>query len=284
MRILNPLLIALLDLWVGLGYRLTSQKYTLEKAASTSIVVCMTSHPGRIKHAWLSLESLFRQTDRDFRLVLVLADSQFPRRKLPNSIRRLTRKGLEILWVQRDGRSFDHLWPAYRKFPEAAVISVDDDKFFSASLVEKLRTASVKYPSTIIGWRGWQMRLSDGSLAFGHGWERATEQTPSNQLFMPPGNGSFYPPGSLPAGTGDYLVREQICPDADDVWYWAMARLGGRKSVCLGEANHRAVWQQKGTVSLASAQPGPAQFEQVLRYFDLEEPLLRELPEDTRQP
>ena len=281
MKILNPLLIALLDVCTGLGYRLTSHKYQLAKDHVPDLIVSMTSYPARIRHAWLSLESLFRQNDCDFRLVLVLADSQFPKRKVPRSIRRLAKKGLEILWVSHDGRSFDHLWPAYEKFAGASIISVDDDKFFSRELVGKLRAASAELPSTIISWRGWQMLTSKGDLVFGEGWRRATQKTPSNQLFMPPGNGSLYPPGSLPRSAGDYDLRERICPNADDVWYWAMARLGGAESLCLGEANHRAVWQQKATVSLASSQPGPAEFEQVLLHFNLRGSVIEGLSEAT---
>ena len=143
---MNSLLVALLDVFTAFQYRATSKNYRLGNASSSSIVVSMTSHPERIKHAWISIESLFRQSDRDFRLVLVLAENQFPARKVPRSIVRLTQKGLELLWVSRDGRSFDHLWPAYQKYPKCAVISVDDDKFFHPDMVRQLLlTVSVEF-------------------------------------------------------------------------------------------------------------------------------------------
>jgi hypothetical protein len=279
MKFLDPLLIALLDLLTAHYYRLTFSRYRLDEAKSSNFIVSMTSYPARIKHAWLSIESLFRQEDRNFKLVLVLAENQFPNRRVPRSIGRLRNKGLEILWVSRDGGSFDHLWPVYEKYPESTIISVDDDKFFSPNLVGKLRAASLNFPSTIIGWRGWQMRTCDGELTFGRGWLRATKKTPSEHLFMPPGNGSLYPPGSLPLETGDYVVREKICPNADDVWYWALAHLGGTKSLCLGLPNHRSVWQQNGAPSLASIQPGPKEFQQVIDHFELQESVSKSLTE-----
>jgi hypothetical protein len=121
------------------------------------------------------------------------------------------------------------------------------------------------------------MRQSKGELVFGKGWRSATQKTPSHQLFMPPGNGSLYTPGLLPGSTGHYFLRKSICPDADGVWYWAMARLGGAESLCLEETNHRAIWQQKATISPAASQPGPAEFEEVLRHFNLRDSLIRGL-------
>ena len=277
MRIPNEVLVVLFDLWLEIRYRLTSHRYQLVADDDPGVVVCMTSYPARITFAWLSLESLFRQTDIGFNLVLVLAENQFPGRKVPSRIRKMEKRGLEILWVCRDGGSFDHLWPAYTKYPNSAVISVDDDKFFSPTMVQKLKLASRVSPGTIVGWRGWQMRTVQGQIRFGEGWSRASKSTPSVELFIPPGNGSLYPPGCLSPLVGDYELREQVCPNADDVWYWAMARLNGTPSLCLAEPNHRAVWRQARTISLAAVQPGPGEFQQVVAHFDLEKELLRTL-------
>ena len=274
---LNGLLRIGLDLYIELFYRLSSSRHRLHKKSNPGVVVSMTSYPTRIKHSWLSLESLFRQDFDDYHVVLVLAKSQFPGGKVPRRIRSLVLRGLEIIWVDRDGRSFDHLWPAYLRYPASRIISVDDDKFFPPDLVSKLMDESDNRPHTIVGWRGWEMKLVGSELRFGEGWIRATRESPSEVLFMPPGNGSLYPPHSLPEVTGDYETREKVCPDADDVWYWAMARLKGSPSFCVGESNHRPVWKQTRTDSLASVQPGPREFSAVIRHFDLWAALEREL-------
>ena len=274
---LNKLLVALLDIKTEVHYLATFRSHTLRSSQDPQLVVCMTSYPARIRHAWLSLESLFRQSYREIKLVLVLAESQFPDRRLPWLIRQQVKKGLEIIWVPRDGGSFDHVWPAYQSYPKASIISVDDDKFFAETTVAKLKSASDSNPGVIVGWRGWKMRLVEGRLKFGEGWERATVLTPSRQLFIPPGNGSLYPPGSLPELTGDYGLRESVCPNADDVWYWAMARKAGTSSLCLGEANHRAVWQQSKVRALAALQPGPREFQQVVDRFGFSGDLRQEL-------
>ena len=257
------------DVRIEMNYRLTFSKFRLDPPGESQLIVSMTSYPKRIRHAWLALESLFRQDDRRFRLVLVLAESQFPGRQLPRMIRKQMEKGLEILWVERDGRSFDHLWPAYSAFPGNNVVSVDDDKFFATDMVSKLRSAARMNPRAIVGWRGWDMRPTNGTFEFGENWVRANRDTPSSRLFMPPGNGSLYPAGSLPRETGNYDLRERICPNADDVWYWAMAKMSSSESICLGQPNHRPIWKQSRTPALADLGPGPKEFKQVTEHFGL---------------
>jgi hypothetical protein len=229
----------------------------------------MKSYPARIRHAWIALESLFRQDFDDYIMVLVLVDSQFPGRQVPRSIRKLVKRGLTILWIQEDGKSFDHLWPAYCAYPEAKIISVDDDKFFPPNLLSTLVEHSKSAPGRIIGARGWEMRAQGGRVTFGAGWLRAGLHTPTERLFMPPGNGSLYPPGSLSKETGDYELMRKICPTADDVWYWAMTRMAGVHSLCLGLPPHRPIWKQSRTPALADRDPGPAEFARVLEHFAL---------------
>ena len=268
-KVIHCAAVIVLDLWIEIRYRLTFALHRLDAKSETDIVIAMTSYPARIKHAWLALESLFRQDTKGYRVVLVLAESQFPARRLPRMIRRLEKKGLGIIWTSRDGKSFDHLWPAYGRFPHCSVISVDDDKFFSESLVSTLRREAQSHPQKIIGWRGWEMRPTGKTVEFGVKWVRATPRTPSKKLFIPPGNGSLYPPGSLPAMTADHDVRERICPNADDVWYWAMARLNGSESLCLGLPNHRVVWRQSHTTAISEIGPGPTEFANVVRHFKM---------------
>lgn len=267
---INRLLRVLKDLHIEALYRLTAHRFKISPQCSPSLVVSMKSYPARIRHAWLAIESLFRQDCTGYIVVLVLVESQFPSRRVPRSIARLVRRGLQILWIEEDGKSFDHLWPAYCAFPNAHIISVDDDKFFPSNLVSSLAKQSKSAPGNIIGARGWEMVALEGQVSFGKGWLRASLDTPSQRLFMPPGNGSLYPPGSLPKETGDYELMRAICPNADDVWYWAMARMNDVDSVCLGMPPHRPIWKQSKTPALADLDPGAEEFGLVLKYFGLE--------------
>lgn len=274
---LDVFLRILKDLQIEVVYRLVDSKIRIAANSSPDVVVSMKSYPARIRHAWLAIESLFRQDCTGYIVVLVLVESQFPGRRVPRSITRLVKRGLSILWIQEDGKSFDHLWPAYCAYPKASIISVDDDKFFPSNLVSTLVTHSKSAPGKIIGVRGWEIVAQEGRVTFGAGWLRAGLETPPQRLFMPPGNGSLYPPGSLPEETGNYELMREICPNADDVWYWAMARMAGVQSLCLGCPPHRPIWKQSRTPALADLDPGPAEFTQVLDHFRLRADLITEL-------
>jgi len=256
------------DVGLEAWFLLTMFSHRLSKD-NESLVVSMTSYPARIDGSWVSLESIFRQRFKNFKLVLTLAESQFPGKKLPLKIRLLVRKGLSILWVKEDNRSWDHLWPAYSLYRGASVITVDDDKVFPPTLVGDLVRASEQNPGAIIGSRGWEMKLVGKNLGFKTGWVRATSSTESDALFMPPGNGSLYPPGSLADIAGDTDLMKKLCPRADDVWYWAAARLNGTASFCLGLPAHRPVRAQSSTPALADEDPGTAEFGSVIAHFDL---------------
>ena len=92
-------------------------------------IVSMTSYPERIECAAQCLESIINQkTDIDYKIVLVLAEPQFPDKHLPDSITKLeTSNQIEILWHPTDIRSHKKLVPTLKKYPDAIIIITDDD-------------------------------------------------------------------------------------------------------------------------------------------------------------
>ena len=92
-------------------------------------IVSLTSYPARINCASEALESLITQkTDEPYKVVLVLAEPQFPDRKLPDSITEMIRSGkIEIIWHPTDIRSHKKLIPTLKRYPNATVVITDDD-------------------------------------------------------------------------------------------------------------------------------------------------------------
>src|SRR5690554_2625875 len=48
-------------------------------------VVSLTSYPSRIEDVWISIECLLRQTFKPDKIILWLAQSEFPEKKIPDS-------------------------------------------------------------------------------------------------------------------------------------------------------------------------------------------------------
>jgi hypothetical protein len=62
----------------------------------SNLIISLTSFPARIDHAWITIESLFQQNFRPWKVVLVLSDEEFPTRELPKSILRQQAGGRKI--------------------------------------------------------------------------------------------------------------------------------------------------------------------------------------------
>ena len=215
------------------------------------VIASMTTYPPRMKWAWVSIETLLRQTVRPQKLLLVLNLEEFPDQKLPLMIRSQTRRGLEILWVEKNGGSYDKLLPVRREYPHATIVTFDDDKYFPLTLLSSLYDASRSNPGVVIGSRGWEMHPENGDLHYGAGWSRAVAGAKSTLLLCPGGNGCLYPPDSFSTNFDDLELAKELCPTADDIWFWFAVQASGASTYCLGLSPHRQVRMQNGTPALS---------------------------------
>ena len=62
-------------------------------------IISLTSFPKRIRCLYMTIESLFEQTYPADKIILWLSEDEFNKRKLPRTILRLQKRGLEVKWV-----------------------------------------------------------------------------------------------------------------------------------------------------------------------------------------
>ena len=267
-RISDQLKEALLVLWLSLpvGFLCTATR-------SVPVIASLTTYPPRVSKSWLAIETLLRQSVRPERLVLVLNTEEFPSKKLPRRIARQARRGLEILWAHRNGRSHDKLIPVRTAFPQATIVTFDDDKFFPRDLLEKLTEASDRSPGKVIGARGWEVRRTkeDDDIHFGEGWTRATPHSSGRHLFLPGGNGCLYPYDSLHALVDDLDEALRVAPTADDVWFWGALQKNSSQMMCLGLPPHRPVSALKAGPALSALgeSENERQFQDAVDFFGI---------------
>lgn len=243
------------------------------------VVVGITSYPARIEFAWRTIETLLRQDVRPAAVVLVLAEADFPSRRVPHRIASQQRRGLEVLWVESNGHSFDKLLPVRAAFPDSTIVTVDDDLYFPHYLISELVDATALFPGHIIGARGWRVHPSkrDGKVHFGTDWERAVKGDSGSGLHLPGGNGCLYPAGSLDPAVDDLALALSLVPTNDDIWFWIHGVRAGTKFACLGMAPHSRVTPQTKTEALSRRnQHGQEeQFQNILNYFAIPADSLR---------
>lgn len=199
---------------------------------SPQVIVSLTSHPPRIGTVAVAVNTLLRQTVKPDRLILWLAESQFPKKEeeLPEDLLKLKELGLEIRWCE-DLLSYKKIVPALREFPEDIIVTADDDLYYEEDWLESLYSAYLKEPKNIYVRRAVKMKVVDGNIAaYGRDVQLNKDfSAPSfaNQLMS--GSGCLFPPHSLHEDIFDVNKFLMLIPTHDDIYLWFMAILKGTK-------------------------------------------------------
>ena len=88
----------------------------------------------------LAVESIFSQTLKPNNVVLYLSEKEFSTRPLPLTLMRQQERGLEVRFVDDLG-PHTKLIPALKDFPEAIIVTIDDDYMYPFDLLERYRAA-----------------------------------------------------------------------------------------------------------------------------------------------
>ena len=203
--------------------------------AESRVIVSLTSYPARIKSVWITIASLLQQTMKPNKVILWLAEEQFPGREVPDSLKRLQKRGLEIRFCE-DLRPHKKYYYAVQEYPDYYIITADDDIFYPEDHIERLWQGHEKYADTIICH--WSHRIDfDRQREFipYNDWIDNGEEVPSLATLAVGCNGILYPPGCLPKGTFDKDKIVEFSLNTDDLWLKCMEVLNGWKSVNCNE-------------------------------------------------
>ncbi len=197
------------------------------------LIVSLTSHPPRFGTLAKTLRSLLNQDVRADRTILWLAESDAD--ALPSEARGLVGDGLEIRTCP-DLRSYKKIVPALREFPDAFVVTADDDLYYPPDWLGKLVRGFVPQDKVIVCVRAHKpARDRNGFRPYSSWhWEFVTSGEIRDDLFPTGGAGALYPPGSLAPETCDAEEFMELCPTADDVWLYCMAKRAGSRHRQVG--------------------------------------------------
>lgn len=196
------------------------------------IIVSLTTYPARISTVWITIASLLQQTMKSYKLILWLAEEQFPGHKIPDSLRRLTKRGLEIRFCENDLRPHKKYYYVMQEYPDYYVITADDDILYPEDHIEQLWKGHEKYRDAIICH--WSHRIDfdgQGECIPYNDWLDNAEENPSFATLAVGCNGILYPPGSLPEEAFDKNKIAEISLNTDDLWLKCMEIRNGWKTV-----------------------------------------------------
>lgn len=212
------------------------------------LVVSLTSYRGRFATLTATLRSLLAQTVAPDRLVLWVGHDD--RSSLPVEAERLVAGGLEVQATDDLG-PYTKIVPALERFPEAVVVTADDDLYYEPAWLEGLVAGHRDAPDDVVCRRARAIANgADGALLPYEQWDIVKRPARSDRLLPNGFAGVLYPPRCL---HGD-ATRRDICldlaPTADDLWLYWMARLAGRCFTNVGVSRHLINWPGSQTDAL----------------------------------
>lgn len=188
------------------------------------LVVSLTTFSKRIHDVYLTIESLFQQTLKADRVVLWLSGQDFKADDIPQSLRRLEARGLTIAFCEEDLGPYTKFYYAVQQYPDALLVTVDDDILYPTDMLDQLYHAWAKAPDVVHCHRAHKIGLDRaGRLLPYKQWDKATRDSKASKLILPTGvGGVLYFPGCFHGDLLNKALFQKLAPRADDVWLKAM--------------------------------------------------------------
>lgn len=191
------------------------------------VVVSLTTYGKRLQEVYLPIESIMQGTVKPNRIILWLEDS-LQDIVLPVFLQNQIKRGLQIEYC-KDLRSYKKLIPTLKKYPDATILTIDDDAIYAPEMLERMLQIYKEFPKNIIANRVHTMTFTkDGSLNSYLDWKRDVwEKQPSPLNFLTGVGGVLYPAHCFDKEVLNETVFMDICRFADDVWFYSMALKNG---------------------------------------------------------
>lgn len=216
------------------------------------VIVSMTSFPAAIMFARRAVQSILAGSVLPDKVILYLTFSQFPNGEIPRELTELSIENplFEIRNYENDIRSYRKLIPALLDFPDAVIVTVDDDVCYHKNMLLRLLRLHERYPGAMIAHRAKRLKLDTPYRK----WRKYRWYNFFTRDLRPKfGNlqtgcaGVLYPPNSLMPEMLNPKLFTEIAPTVDDIWFWAAAVANGTKlaPVPFGQCKPRGLGKPK---------------------------------------
>ena len=185
------------------------------------IVVSLTSYGRRVGDCivYYTIVSLLRQKIQPSRIILWLAENEWSDENLPERLKKLRQKGVEIRYCE-DIRSYKKLVPTIRLCPNANIMTVDDDMIYSSETISSVWEVHKQKPNEIICRNSSMPFFMNGVPQHYNDWKALVKDQEGTLIFPVGVGGTLYPAGSLHPDVTRSDIFMKLCPLADDIWFW----------------------------------------------------------------
>ncbi len=194
------------------------------------LIVYLTSYNARINYTYFCIFSLLNQSLKPDKVILWLAEEEFPDKNVPEQILKLEKNGLTIKWC-KNTKSYKKLVSALNDFPDDIIVTADDDLYYPKNWLRKLYISYLKNPENVHCHRAHRILFDKEKNILPYDkWEfEICGSSTSFRNFFTGIGGVLYPPKVLHKDVLKEKLFTKLAPNADDIWFWAMAVLNNTK-------------------------------------------------------
>lgn len=205
-----------------------------QEPRNMKIVCTLTSFPGRIDTVQYTIKTLFTQTYKPDRIVLWLAEEEFPDRKMPESIFKLQERGLEVRYCENLYGHKRYYKLIEEQKEDECIIMFDDDILFPPHLIERTYKVWKKHPKCIVCDRGQVLSFQNDKVMNPGRWSSVSKvglKNPSFRILASPGGGCLIPPGSFYKDVNNSELIKKYALKTGDIWLMFMAAENDTKTL-----------------------------------------------------
>lgn len=204
-------------------------KVEISNEDNSSNIISLTTYRDRIKTVYIALESIWQQSIKPSKVVLVLSTDEFKNEdELPNSLRRLTKRGLEIRFVEQNVKSYKKLVYTYSG---SNVITIDDDIIYPSWWFETFLKFAKTNPGVVLSYGCKRIVFTQYYTFMAYKTFNFITTNMSSKFNMPIGAyGVFYPKNILHSDLTNAELFLNLAANADDVWFKAMSLINNVES------------------------------------------------------
>lgn len=224
------------------GFRWTFRARKRAHSLPGQLVVSLTSYPPRFHSLHLTLKCLATQSVAPDEIVLWIAADDV--NALPAGVRGMAARGMIEIRTCADLKSYKKIIPLLETGSKAFVVTADDDVYYPRNWLKELVESFDGDTKVVLCHRAHEISLNKNGLPQPYDrWRFDVAPGKPSALVFPTGvGGVLYPPGVFHSDVTARDVFQQLCPNADDVWLYWMARRHGAKFRKVGKKRSFVDW------------------------------------------
>ena len=198
----------------------------LAEEKADNVIVSLTSYGERIAELKYTLYSLVSQSILPEKIIVNIAfeDEKY----ITKELKFFEQYGVEFYFC-KDIRSYKKLIPTLERFPNACIVTVDDDMYYAKDWLIRLYNEFQKHPDDVCGHIFHKITYGNNRINQYHKWIKNHKALSAGKNIVGIGYGGIlYPPGVFYKDILDESLFMTLAPFADDLWFYFMIVLNNK--------------------------------------------------------